>query len=99
MTDVTETLRLRMFLEAIQTPEFSALLSAAVEQVKQVASPNANEATVAGAFERILYHLLANVNYNFSPVKEELVDVIRHMGRGRTDSRLEAVIIEYKRPS
>ena len=64
-----------------------------------MAKPTATEATVEGAFERILYARLREIGLRFHPQKESSVDLKRHTTRGRADSRLGALIIEYKRPS
>ena len=60
---------------------------------------DATEATIESYFERILYATLREIGLRFNPEKEVHIDYRRHIGRGRMDSRLGAVVIEYKRPS
>jgi hypothetical protein len=55
-----------------------------------------NEATIESLFERILYALLKQIGLTFSPEKESAIATKRHIGKDRTDSRVGALIIEFK---
>ena len=46
-----------------------------------------------------MYAQLREIGLKFHPVKEQTVASRRHVTRGRVDSRLGALVIEYKRPS
>ena len=78
---------------------FLLALQEAVEELRQSISRDDTEATIAGYFERILYDVLKDIDIKFNPKKEDLIETQRHIGKGRMDSRLGAVVIEYKRPS
>src|ERR1700733_12423528 len=95
----TQALRQTILKAALNSPEFRATLKEAAAEIREIAKPSATEATVEGAFERILYARLRDIGLKFHPEKESGVDIKRHTARGRTDSRLGALVIEYKRPS
>lgn len=92
-------LRRKLLFIALQAPEFRASLREAAEEIRNAAKPDVTEATIEGYFERVVYALLREIGLTFHPDKESAVEVNRHLMRGRTDSRLGALVIEYKRPS
>ena len=93
------SLRQKILKAALNAPEFRATLADAASEIRELAKPAATEATIEGAFERILYAHLKEIGLQFHPEKESGVNVKRHITRGRMDSRLGALVIEYKRPS
>jgi hypothetical protein len=93
------TLRQKILKAALAAPEFQSALRDAAAEIRKLAEPTATEATIEGAFERILYAELREIGLRFHPEKEAAVELKRHVARGRTDSRLGALVIEYKRPS
>ena len=93
------SLRRKILNVALTAPEFKAALDEAATEIISHAGPDATEATIEGAFERILYAHLRSIGLKFHPDKESEVNLKRHITRGRIDSRLGALIIEYKRPS
>lgn len=83
----------------IQSDKFSPLLSEAVSDIKKQARSGDNEATVETAFDISLYGLLRDIGIKIYPSKEEPVDTIRHVSKGRMDSQIGAVVIEFKHRS
>jgi len=92
-------LRQKILNMALIAPEFRQSLTEAASEIRSMARPDATEATIEGAFERILYAQLREIGLRFHPEKEQSVATRRHVTKGRTDSRLGAIIIEYKRPA
>ena len=84
---------------ALESPIFKGMLQNVVQKIKKSAQKAVNEATVASSFEILLYGLLQSIGFDFLPEKEVSVDFIRHIKRGRMDSKLGEVIIEYKHKS
>lgn len=74
-------------------------LKLAADEIIDQAKQAPNEATIEGAFDRVLYATLRDIGIKFHPLKEITVDSIIHTGRGRLDSRIGAVVIEYKHRS
>lgn len=81
---------------ALSSVDFKDALKNAAEEIVIEAKKAANEATIEGAFERILYAILREIGIKFHPEKEVALGVVRHTGKGRTDSRIGALVIEYK---
>ena len=81
----------------LSQPEFGHSLKVLVDQIKEQAALAENEATIAHHFEILLYAFLKEqLNIQFLPKKEDHIDSLRHTANGRIDSRLGALIIEYK---
>ena len=83
---------------ALSSVEFKRALKDASKEITGEAKTAVNEATIEGVFERVLYAILREVGIKFHPEKEVEVALgtRRHTGRGRADSRIGALIIEYK---
>ena len=95
-----QSLRKKILNVALTAPEFRTILDEAAEEIRDFATrPRATEATVEGVFERVLYAHLQTIGLKFHPEKEVGIGLKRHLTRGRMDSRLGALVIEYKRPS
>lgn len=89
-------LKEKLIQTALESAEFKELLRDTVMNIRDYAVVAKNEATIEGCFERELYHLLQTLNIKFLVEKEVLVDTRRHTGKGRMDSKIGAVVIEYK---
>lgn len=84
---------------ALSSEEFREELLRISEEIASFAASAPNEATVEGTFERILYALLKDIGIKFHPEKEVGVETRRHTRKGRMDSRIGALVIEYKHHS
>jgi len=93
-----EQLKEKLILTALETPEFKMLLRDTTADIIKEAESAKNEATIESSFEHELYGLLKNINFKFLPEKEVAIDTRRHIGKGRMDSKIGAVVIEYKHP-
>lgn len=89
-------LKEKLILTALETPEFKDLLKETVIDIKNQAKSAKNEATTESIFEHELYGLLKHINFKFLPEKEVAVNTRRHIGKGRMDSKIGGVVIEYK---
>jgi ribosomal protein S17E len=83
----------------LPSKEFKEELSSATEEIIEGAKAAGNEATIEGIFERVIYGLLKVIHIPFHPEKEVYVETRRHTARGKMDSRIGAVVIEYKHKS
>jgi hypothetical protein len=93
---IAKKLQEKLILTALETNEFQELLKEAIIEIKGRSITADNEATVESSFESILYGLLKSINFTFLPDKEVIVDTRRHIRRGRIDSKVGIVVIEYK---
>ena len=92
-------LRQKILNVALTSREFRETLAEAAAEIRALATQDATEATVESAFERVLYAQLREIGLKFNPLKEQTGALRRHVTRGRMDSRLGALVIEYKRPA
>ena len=86
----------KLIVTALEEPEFLELLKDTIDEIRTQAKSAINESTLVGCFERELYGLLKNINFNFAPEKEVSVETTRHVKKGRIDSKIGGVVIEYK---
>ena len=76
---------------------FAEELAKLAEEIRDIAAKTPNEATIATNFELKLYGQIKNrLGVEFEPIKEQSIDTKRHIKRGRLDSRIGALVIEYK---
>ncbi|MBV9694410.1 MAG: hypothetical protein JO261_11985, partial [Alphaproteobacteria bacterium] len=92
-------LRQKILNVALTSKGFRDALVEDAKEIREIAKPTATEAAIEGAFERVMYARLREIGLRFHPEKEVAIDLRRHLATGRTDSRLGALVIEYKRPS
>ena len=91
-------LRAKLISQALKDPLFHEALSEAACEIVERAKVAPNEATIESAFEQILYATLKAIDVQFRPTKEATV-IRQHTQKGRIDSRLGALVIEFKQPS
>ena len=94
-----QSLRRNLVNAALEMTEFHTLLDQAAQEIRDHAKPQVSEATIEGVFERVLYAHLRDIGLQFHPNKEVTLGLRRHTAHGRMDSRLDALVIEFKRPA
>jgi hypothetical protein len=92
-------LKAKIVSQVLNDPLFKMSLDEACQEIAAACKTAPNEATVESVFERILYARLKDVGIPFLPVKEVPIATRRHTARGRTDTRIGALVIEFKQPS
>lgn len=81
-------------------PEFSKELEDLAKEIRKIATAAPNEATIATNFELKLYGQMKHrLQVEFEPIKEQSINTKRHIKKGRLDSRIGALVIEYKQKS
>lgn len=81
-------------------PLFASELGDVAKAIRAIAKRAPNEATIATNFELKLYGQMKHrLHVEFEPIKEEAIDTARHVAKGRMDSRIGALVIEYKKKS
>lgn len=91
-----DKLKEKLIQTALDSPEFRGLLKETVSNIVNYSKSATNEASVESCFDRELYSLLKSIGIKLQLEKQIAVDTRRHIGRGRMDSRIGAVVIEYK---
>lgn len=81
-------------------PQFARELADVATAIRTIAKRAPNEATIATNFELKLYGQMKHrLHVEFEPIKEEAINTARHVAKGRMDSRIGALVIEYKQKS
>lgn len=81
----------------LKSSEYRDMLEQIKNNIIQGCKKSANEATTASVFELELYSFIKTVlNLNFHPDKEVLVGTVRHITKGRIDSKIGILLTEYK---
>lgn len=81
----------------LKQPAFKKMLDKLSKEISSLAITAPNEATISSHMELKLYGLLKDVfNCEFLPDKETQVNTVRHVKKGRLDSRVGALVVEYK---
>ncbi|QNE45429.1 N-6 DNA methylase (plasmid) [Frigoribacterium sp. NBH87] len=83
----------------LRHPDFAAVLRDAARAINAIAQTSANEATISAAFDTQLAMALQRIGVEYAPVKEQGLSLGAKRLRGRIDSRVGDVIIEFKQPS
>lgn len=99
INNTTKELKKKLISTALASQELKEELKFVAQEITSKVSQAQNEATVVSIFENNLYHLLREINFPFYPEKEFFINTVRHKKNGRADSRVGAVIIEYKHPA
>lgn len=81
----------------LKSPEYNIMIEDIKNNIITGCRKSTNEATTATIFELELYSFLKNIlNLNFHPEKEVLVGTVRHVSKGRIDSKIGLLLTEYK---
>lgn len=80
--------------------DFVKELESLANEIRKIARSAPNEATIATNFELKLYGQMKHrLQVEFEPIKEQSINTSRHVKKGRLDSRIGALVIEYKQKS
>ncbi|MBP1645346.1 MAG: hypothetical protein H6Q16_921 [Bacteroidetes bacterium] len=92
--------KLRQIESLINTTEYSELLCELSEDISKASLRAENEASIVSIFELELFYFIRDVlGLKYYPEKEKCVNTERHISKGRIDSKIGALIIEYKHTS
>lgn len=80
-------------------PNLRTRLDNCAEKIRSKCSDAPNEATIAAYFESIVGGELSRIGIQYFPERESAIQGTQGRLRGRIDSRVGDVIIEYKQPS
>ncbi|MGJ9424904.1 Eco57I restriction-modification methylase domain-containing protein [Nesterenkonia halotolerans] len=95
MTGLDEDLR----QYGLKHPDFAEILHESAEAINAAARGSANEATISATFDTQLALALKQIGVDYAPIKEQGLSLGAQRLRGRIDSRVGDLIIEFKKPS
>jgi hypothetical protein len=83
-----------------RTNEYIELLKDVCTSISFESSTADNESSIVSIFEIELFSLINELfSIKYYPEKERQISTVRHVSKGRIDSKIGALIIEYKHPS
>lgn len=97
-TSASAKLKANIVSQVLRDPMFAVSLDEASREIVEFCRSAPNEATVESVFERVLYATLREVGILFSPIKEAPIATRRHRANGRADTRIGALVVEFKQP-
>ena len=100
---VLDTLKDAQYTAIINSKGYKQLLSDMSSRIKAQARKAPNEATIESYFDSELFAFFRDVfgplGFEYTPQKEAAVELRRHVAKGRADSAIGALIVEFKQPS
>lgn len=97
---LVDSLKTKMISSIIKSKEYTELIKKLTSDIISNSKTAENEATVVSGFEIQLYGFVDNIlGLKILPTKEKHVGTERHIAKGRIDSKVGALIIEFKHSS
>ena len=98
-----EALKKKQYIAIIHSKEYKNLLKDMSRRISDKAQRAPNEATIENYFDCELFALFRTLfeplGFEYAPVKECAVSTKRHVTKGRADTVVGALVIEFKQPS
>lgn len=95
-----EILKQKQFSAIIHSPEYRNILEKKSKEIVNYSRLAQNEATIESYFDCVLFHFFKEVfgrlGYEYHPLKEVTIETSRHITKGRADTAIGALIIEFK---
>lgn len=96
-------LKQKQYIAIVNSKEYKALLKDMCRRISNKAKTAPNEATIESYFDCELFAFFRDVfeplGFEYNPVKEAAVSTKRHVTKGRADTAIGALVIEFKQPS
>lgn len=98
---IIDKLKKKQIQATFYSPEYKTALEYLAKEIRQKCDDESlSEATIASIFELEIFGFLANVfDKKIYPAKEVAVNTERRVAKGRIDSKIGAVVIEFKKPA
>lgn len=100
---IYESLRNKQYNAIINSDEYKILLTEMSKRIIEKSEEAQNEATIENYFDCELFAFFRNIfaplGFNYNPQKEVSITTKRHITKGRADSVIGCLIIEFKQPS
>lgn len=93
--------KIARYIDILNSTDYKTAVASMSERIKNKSQIAPNEATVESYFEQELFAFFKEkfgiLGFDYSPIKEK--SAARHTLKGRADSALSSLIIEFKQPS
>jgi hypothetical protein len=98
--EIRKKLKLKQIEFVIQSAEYPTLLKEVRDDIFRESKKAENEASIVSIFELELFSFIKeNLGLKYFPKKEIKINTVRHISEGRIDSKIGALIIEFKHTS
>ena len=103
MPSIIDNLKKQQYNAIIHSKEYKTLLNEMSRRIISQSSAAPNEATVESYFDCELFAFFREVfsplGFEYNPTKEAAIATRRHVTKGRADTLVGALVIEFKQPS
>lgn len=94
--------RMKQFVSIINSVEYKEQLSEMAKRIVKLSETAPNEATIESNFDCELFAFFRNrfnsLGFEYNPIKEKAVETTRNVLKGRADTAIASLIIEFKQP-
>ncbi len=91
------------YISIIKSDKYREELKEMAKRIRQASVKAPNEATIESRFDCELFaffkEYFAPFGFEYNPIKEKAVATCRHVSRGRADTAISSLVIEFKQPS
>ena len=98
-----DVLKQKQYIAIVNSTEYKTLLKDMCRRITNKAKTAPNEATIESYFDCELFAFFRDIfeplGFAYNPVKEASVSTKRHVTKGRADTAIGALVIEFKQPS
>ena len=100
--NIINNLKKKQIQATLNSSEYKVAIESLAKQIKSKCNDESlTEATIASIFELNIFSFLADVfdKKDLFPLKEVAINTERRVAKGRIDSKIGAVVIEFKKPA
>lgn len=94
--------RMRQYISIINSPEYREQLTEMAKRIVKLSETAPNEATIESNFDCELFAFFRDkfhtLGFEYNPTKEKAVATTRNILKGRADTAIASLIIEFKQP-
>lgn len=91
------------YISIIKSDEYKTKLRKMAEDIKNASKIAPNEATIESRFDCELFAFFKEMfepfGFIYNPTKEKAINTSRHISKGRADTAIASLVIEFKQPT
>ena len=101
--EYVDILKQKQYIAIVNSKEYKTLLKNMSRRISNKAKTAPNEATIESYFDCELFAFFRDIfeplGFEYNPIKEAAVSTKRHVSKGRADTAVGSLVIEFKQPS
>lgn len=91
------------YVSIVKSKEYQQRLVEMANSIKNSSKIAPNEATIESRFDCELFAFFKEIfeplGFIYNPIKEQAINTRRHISKGRADTAIASLVIEFKQPS